>query len=105
MVDKHGLHPLSCRYSAGRIPRHAALNDVIKRGLDSAGVPSILEPVGLDRGDGKRPDGITVFPFAAGKSLIWDATCSDTFSGGNMLASAVSPGSAAKQAEDRKVAK
>ena len=28
-----------------------------------AGFPSQLEPVGLDRGDGKRPDCITLFPF------------------------------------------
>ena len=30
---------------------------------DAAGFPSQLEPVGLERGDGKRPDGITLFPF------------------------------------------
>ena len=30
---------------------------------DAAGFHSQLGPVGLDRGDGKRPDGITLFPF------------------------------------------
>ena len=60
--------------SAGRFPRHSALNDIIKRALDAAGFPFQLEPVGLDRGEGKRPDGITLFPFQSGKSLIWDAT-------------------------------
>ena len=104
-VDRFGLHPLSCRLSAGRIPRHYALNDVIKRALNSAGFHSILEPVGLDRGDGKRPDGLTVFPFEAGKSLIWDATCSDTFAPSALLTSASDPGSAARVAEERKVAK
>ena len=78
-VDRYGHHGLSCRFSAGRLPRHANLNDVVKRALAAAGVPSWLEPVGLDRGDGRRPDGLTVFPFSRGKSLCWDATCIDTF--------------------------
>ena len=104
-IDEFGLHPLSCRLSAGRFPRHAALNDIIKRGLEAAGFPSQLEPVGLDRGDGKRPDGITLFPFKNGKALLWDATCTDTFSGGNILSSAASPGSAALAAEEAKSSK
>ena len=105
MIDEYGLHPLSCRFSAGRHPRHNILNDLIKRSLDSAGIPSLLEPVGLDRGDGKRPDGITVFPFHAGKSLVWDATCCDTFASGSLVGSATDPGSAAHQAEQRKLVK
>ena len=104
-IDGFGLHPLSCRISAGRFPRHAALNDVIKRGLEAAGFPSQLEPVGLDRGDGKRPDGITLFPYKSGKSLVWDATCTDTFSTGNLVSSAAIPGSAARSAEENKVKK
>ena len=39
------------------------MNDVIKRALQKAGLPSDLEPLELDRGDGSRLDGITVFPF------------------------------------------
>ena len=42
MVDIFGTHPLSCRFSAGRIPRHSALNDVVRRGLSAAGIPSML---------------------------------------------------------------
>ena len=83
-----GLHGLSFQRSAGRLPRHSSLNDIIKRSLEQAGVPSWLEPVGLDRGDGRRPDGITVFPFSNGKSMTWDT--------------AHSPGSAATKAEERK---
>ena len=30
------------------------LNDIIKRGLEIAGFPSQLEPIGLDRVDGRR---------------------------------------------------
>ena len=80
-MDSRGLHGLSCRYSAGRFPRHSAMNDVIKRALQKTGLPSVLEPPGLDRGDGSRPDGITVFPFSGVRSLVWDYTCVDTFAG------------------------
>ena len=55
-VDTFGTHPLLCRFSAGRIPRHSALNDVVRRGLSASGIPSMLEPSGLDCGDGNRPD-------------------------------------------------
>ena len=98
-MDALGLHPLSCRVSAGRFPRHAALNDVVKRSLQRAGLPSILEPTGLDRDDGKRPDGMTIFPYSNGRSLVWDATCVDTFAPTNIINSAVNPSSAAEAAE------
>ena len=101
-VDRLGHHGLSCQRSAGRFPRHANLNDVVKRALASAGIPSILEPVGLDRGDGKRPDGLTLFPFTSGKCLAWDATCVDTFAGSAVVQSALEPGTAARAAEERK---
>ena len=101
-VDRLGHHGLSCRYSAGRLPRHANLNDVVKRGLAAAGIPSWLEPVGLDRGDGRRPDGITVFPYSQGKCLCWDATCVDSLSATAVVESAIESGSAAHSAERRK---
>ena len=101
-VDTLGHHGLSCTKSAGRFPRHAALNDVVKRALASAGAPSILEPVGLDRGDGRRPDGLTTFPFNCGKSLAWDATCVDTFAASHVVKCALEPGAAAAAAESRK---
>ena len=43
-VDPLGRHGLSCRRSKGRHPRHAALNDVIRRALSSVNIPSRLEP-------------------------------------------------------------
>ena len=101
-MDERGLHGLSCRYSAGRHPRHAALNDVVKRALQRAGIPSVLEPPGLDRGDGSRPDGITVFPFSQGRSLVWDCTCVDTFAESHLAKAAFEAGSIASGAEDRK---
>ena len=102
VVDRLGLHPLSCRYSAGRLPRHAALNDVVKRALTTAGIPSYLEPPGLDRGDGRRPDGMTVIPFKNGKPLVWDSTCSDTFAATHINHTALQPGYAADHAEANK---
>ena len=99
MLDTRGLHGLSCRFSAGWLPRHSALNEIVKQSLQSAGIPSVLEPAGMDRGDGKRPDGVAVFPFARGKSLCWDATCVDTFAETNLLRS---PASEAEKAKIRK---
>ena len=43
-VDSSGIHGLNCRKSAGRHVQHSALNDLVKRALTSAKVPSRLEP-------------------------------------------------------------
>ena len=101
-VDEYGLHPLSCHFSIGRLLRHTALNDVIHHSFQSAGIITLLEPAGLDRGDGNRPDGINLFPYARGKSLVWDAACTDTFSPSNMIRSAIQARAAANEAESRK---
>ena len=58
--------------------------------------------MGLDRGDGRRPDGLTTFPFSAGRSLTWDATCVDTFAESHVVKCAVDPGAAAAVAENLK---
>ncbi|MPD04008.1 hypothetical protein E2C01_099675 [Portunus trituberculatus] len=70
LTDALGHYSLSCQRNLGRLPRHAALNDVVYRALAAAGIVATLEPRGLDRGDGRRPDGITVFPFRRGRMLI-----------------------------------
>ena len=90
-VNSFRYHLLSSRLNAGRILRHSALNDVICRALISAGIPLILEPVGLDRGDGRRSDGITVFPYKNGKSLYWDAMFVNTFGENIMNQTALYP--------------
>ena len=64
----------------------------------------MLEPSGLDRGDGKRPDGITVYPYSRGRCLIWDATCVNTFASSNLIRAALAAGSVADVAEVRKIA-
>ena len=78
MVDPDGLHPLSCRASAGRTSRHAELNDIVQRSLRRAKIASCLEPNVQCTVVGLRPDGITIPPWANGKSLVWDVTVSCT---------------------------
>ena len=103
--DEYGLHPQSCRFSIGRLPRHTVLNDVIRRSLQSTGIPALLKPGGLDRSDGNKPDGITVFPYARGKSLVLDSTCTYMFSPSNMIRSEIQARAAASEAESRKRSK
>jgi hypothetical protein len=101
-VDTLGYHGLSCSKSAGRRPRHSHLNALVSRALNSAQHPTRLEPPGLSRTDGKRPDGMTLIPWENGRSLLWDVTCVDTVAPSNVKRSATSPGSAACDAEKRK---
>ena len=100
-VDTFGTHPLSCRFNAGRIPRHSALSDVVRRDISAAGIPSMLEPSGLDSGDEKRPYGITVYPNSRDRRIIWDATCVNTFASSNLIRAALAAGSVADAAEVR----
>ena len=102
LADVKGHHALTCHYSAGRLPRHTALNDIVRRALLCAGVPAQLEPYGVDRGDGKRPDGMTIYPFSHGRCLIWDATCVNTFADSRLGDASLEAGAAAKKAEDGK---
>ena len=64
----------------------------------------MLEPSGLDRGDGKRSDGITVYPYSHGRCLIWDATCVNIFASSNLIRAALAAGSVADAAEVAKYA-
>ena len=71
-VDHLATHCLRCRMSEGRHFRHSAVNDVISRAFTSAKIPSRLEPSGLDRSDGKRPDGVTMVPACHGNlGSLW----------------------------------
>jgi hypothetical protein len=74
-VDPTAQHAFSCRKLKSRLSRHSRGNDAIHRALASAEVPSTLEPPGLCLADDKRPDGLTLFPWSRGKSLVWDFTC------------------------------
>lgn len=97
-----GLHPLSCKHSVGRFPRNCAINDIVKRALDLAGFSSLLQPFGLDRGEGKRPDDITTFPYKRGKSLVWDDTIVDNFAASHIASSTLEATSTATSADNLK---
>ena len=101
-MDKFGHHGLSCKKSRGRHARHNSLNNAVQRALGSAHVTSVLEPVGLDRGDGKRPDGLTIFPWKCGKALVWDVTVVDTVAQSYVAITSQQAGAAADAAEGRK---
>ena len=104
-VDILGLHGLSCFKSAGRALRHGLLNDVIKRALSSVGIPSVLEPSGISRSDGKRVDGLSLVPWKAGRALIWDATCRDTMASSYLEKTSKKGGEAARSGELQKINK
>ena len=104
-VDHLGLHDLSCQKSQGQHPRHAAVNELIRRSLASAKIPSHLEPSGIMRSDGKRPDGATIMPWKNGRTMVWDATCPDTFAPSHVAHAAREAGTVASQAERNKCQK
>ena len=59
-VTEFGWHGLSC----------LILNALIKQSLSSTHIPSVLEPRHLYRTNQKRPDGLTLVPWAVGKQLL-----------------------------------
>ena len=103
-VDNNGRHGLSCKKAKGTFARHAHSNELIKRALATANVPSVLEPTGLTRNDGKRLDGLTLFPWSQGRNLIWDFTCRDTLAQSYVAQTSKGAGKAAELAEQRKLA-
>lgn len=86
-VNEFGLHGLKYQRSAGRQPRHTEINAIISQALSSIHVNSTLEPPGLFRDDGKRPDGLSLVPWANGRHLVWDAICWDTLAPSHINAS------------------
>lgn len=102
VVEADGHHALSCRRCTGRFPRHHALNDIVRRAFVSANIPCVLEPPGLSRSDGKRPDGLTLVPWKNGKCLVWDATCVSTVAACHLSRSIHSSAAAAEDAACRK---
>ncbi|XP_026684824.1 alpha-(1,6)-fucosyltransferase-like [Diaphorina citri] len=101
-VNSDGIHGLSCEKSAGRFSRHSELNDVICRALSSLDMHPTLEPTGISRSDGKRPDGMTLIAWSRGQKLIWDVTVVDTLADSYVSRSSTQPRSAAEAACQRK---
>jgi hypothetical protein len=82
-VDEIDIHGLSCSKSGGRFSRHTEINSIINR--SSVHVNSTLEPNGLSRDDGKRPDGMTLVPWIKDQPLVWDVTIVDTLADSYVL--------------------
>lgn len=101
-VDKLGQHGLCCKKSAGRYARHAMVNDLIKRALITCKIPSLLEPTGCNRSDGKKPDGLTLVPWRNGKPMVWDFTCADTLANSYVNGNSKKAGYAAQKRESYK---
>ena len=101
-MDEFATHGLSCKMSAGHLPQHAAINTNVKMSLARAQIPSVLEPVGLCRSDGKRPDGVTITSWQAGRTLVWDVTCPDTYAVSHVVLATREVGAVATSAEVKK---
>ena len=78
LADARGTHGLSCKRGAARGIRHNQHNDIVRRALVRVNIPSVLEPTGLSRGDGKRPYGMTLTPWKVEKNITWEVTVTDT---------------------------
>jgi len=103
-TDARGIRGLSCRLAFGRMARHHEVNDLVWRALCKANVPSVKESSRLVRDDGKRPDGSTLIPWHADKSVVWDITVVNTLAESYLSISA-SPVGPAEHAVARKSAK
>ena len=64
--------------------------------------PATKEPAGLMRSDGKRPDGLTLVPWQAGRSVTWDVTVTDTLAESYLNSMSAAAGGAAEAAAIRK---
>ena len=68
-------------------------------------IQAAKEPLGLTRRDGKRPDGVTLLPWANGRCLAWDVTVPDTTAASHLNCTSLAAGSAAEHAAELKIAK
>jgi len=64
-----------------------------------------MEPVGLIRRDGKRPDRMTQIPWRSGKLLVWDVTVVSTTTESYVAAAARGWGEVTQMAATRKCQK
>ena len=104
-VDIISTHGLKCKKSRGRFSRHHSVNDIIARALNLANIPAMLEPAGIVREDNKRPDGMMNVPLSNGRHLVWNFSCPDTLAPSHLCTTSAEAGSAAKEAEERKICK
>lgn len=101
-VNADGHHGVSCNKMVGKYARHAEINKLLSIAFIATGFPNTLEPPGLSRRDGKRPDGLTSYPWSHDRSLIWDVTVVDTMAASYINVTSNMSGAAADQAERAK---
>ena len=94
VVDARGLHGLSYKKSEGRSLRHLHINDLIFRAQKGLTYLSQRNLKVKYKALAKKPDGLTLVPWRAGKALTWDASY--------LKVSPVSSGQAAEVATDHK---
>ena len=82
LYSTHILSVLDPRHlylkNARRFSIHSNLNALIKQIFYSTHIPSVLDPRHLYRTDQKRPDGLTLIPWAVAKQLLWDVMVVDS---------------------------
>jgi hypothetical protein len=100
--DKFGNHALTCPSMRSRHTRHQTCNKVIQEALKSGGIPSSLEPRGLLRDDGKRPDGVSLLPWSRGRVVAWDFTCTHRLAPANARVATGDGPTVAIESEHRK---
>ena len=69
------------------------------------GIPATKKPSGLNRQDGKRPDGLTLIQWQGGKPLVWDVTVASRLAPSYADTGATAVGRVADQAANMKSAK
>ena len=77
-LDEFATHGLSCILSEVTIS-DICYEQHIKSSLALGQVPSMLEPSGLIRMDGKWPDGVSIAAWILGLTFTWEVICPDTF--------------------------
>ena len=98
-------HAMTYGRGAVRGARHKYLNEPVRSALNDAGQVNVLEPFGLTRKDGKRPDGVTVMPYALWLRMAWDVTIVHTCAPNYLQVSAYEAGAVAAAADAKKEAK
>jgi len=79
------------------------MNDILWQAINRAQIPAVKEPVrpvSLIQ-DGKRPDGVTLLPWARGKPLAWDIIVPDTYAESHLQDTACRPGAAGERAANK----
>ena len=90
VVTEDGWHGLFCLKRAGTYYRRSNLNALIKQKLASTHILSFLKTRHLPRIDQKRPDDLTLVPWAVSRQLLWDVVVVDSLTPSTKNAGSVS---------------